>query len=83
MMLNTVKDAFLWKVCISSFFINLVLVCILFFSRLSIRLAYLFLYNLLQFCGHTWIFANMTARFLTFGGGKLSRSESKQQNWIV
>ncbi|XP_010901187.1 very-long-chain (3R)-3-hydroxyacyl-CoA dehydratase 4 [Esox lucius] len=35
--------------------------------RLSIRLAYLFMYNLLQFCGHTWIFANMTARFLTFG----------------
>ncbi|XP_020359857.1 very-long-chain (3R)-3-hydroxyacyl-CoA dehydratase 4 isoform X1 [Oncorhynchus kisutch] len=40
--------------------------------RLSIRLAYLFLYNLLQFCGHTWIFANMTARFLTFGGDALA-----------
>ncbi|KAL4641588.1 very-long-chain (3R)-3-hydroxyacyl-CoA dehydratase 4 isoform X1 [Arapaima gigas] len=36
--------------------------------RSTIGLAYLFLYNLLQFCGHTWIFANMTARFLSFGG---------------
>ncbi|XP_018615161.1 very-long-chain (3R)-3-hydroxyacyl-CoA dehydratase 4 isoform X2 [Scleropages formosus] len=39
--------------------------------RCSIRLMYLFLYNLLQFCGHTWIFANMTARFLSFGGDAL------------
>ncbi|KAM4611438.1 very-long-chain (3R)-3-hydroxyacyl-CoA dehydratase 4 isoform 2-T3 [Polymixia lowei] len=37
--------------------------------RLSIRLAYLFIYNLFQFCGHTWILANMTARVLTFGRG--------------
>ncbi|XP_067308101.1 very-long-chain (3R)-3-hydroxyacyl-CoA dehydratase 4 [Pseudorasbora parva] len=35
--------------------------------RFSLSLAYLFTYNLLQFCGHTWIFANMTARFLSFG----------------
>ncbi|KAL7876130.1 hypothetical protein AOLI_G00110930 [Acnodon oligacanthus] len=35
--------------------------------RCSIGLAYLFLYYLLQFCGHTWIFANMSARFLSFG----------------
>ncbi|XP_062850160.1 very-long-chain (3R)-3-hydroxyacyl-CoA dehydratase 4 isoform X2 [Trichomycterus rosablanca] len=35
--------------------------------RCSIGLAYLFFYNLLQFCGHTWIFSNMTARFLSFG----------------
>uniref|UniRef100_A0A3B1J1F1 Very-long-chain (3R)-3-hydroxyacyl-CoA dehydratase n=1 Tax=Astyanax mexicanus TaxID=7994 RepID=A0A3B1J1F1_ASTMX len=34
----------------------------------SIGLAYLFSYNLLQFCGHTWTFANMSARFLSFGG---------------
>ncbi|KAG7462008.1 hypothetical protein MATL_G00197390 [Megalops atlanticus] len=40
--------------------------------RCSIRLAYLFLYNLLQFCGHTWIFANMTARFFSFGGDALA-----------
>ncbi|KAL0970353.1 hypothetical protein UPYG_G00240860 [Umbra pygmaea] len=40
--------------------------------RLSIRIAYLFLYNLLQFCGHTWIFANMTARLLTFGQDALA-----------
>ncbi|XP_030636742.1 very-long-chain (3R)-3-hydroxyacyl-CoA dehydratase 4 [Chanos chanos] len=40
--------------------------------RCSFRLAYLFLYNLLQFCGHTWIFANMTARFLSFGGDALA-----------
>ncbi|XP_072543960.1 very-long-chain (3R)-3-hydroxyacyl-CoA dehydratase 4 [Salminus brasiliensis] len=35
--------------------------------RSSIGLAYLFLYYLLQFCGHTWIFTNMSARFLSFG----------------
>ncbi|XP_048041673.1 very-long-chain (3R)-3-hydroxyacyl-CoA dehydratase 4 [Megalobrama amblycephala] len=35
--------------------------------RFSPSLTYLFSYNLLQFCGHTWIFANMTARFLSFG----------------
>ncbi|KAJ8397875.1 hypothetical protein AAFF_G00435640 [Aldrovandia affinis] len=40
--------------------------------RFSIRLAYLFLYNLLQFCGHTWVFANMTARFFSFGGDALA-----------
>ncbi|KAI1888308.1 hypothetical protein AGOR_G00183680 [Albula goreensis] len=40
--------------------------------RCSIRLAYLFMYNLLQFCGHTWIFANMTARFFSFGGDALA-----------
>ncbi|KAM8960159.1 very-long-chain (3R)-3-hydroxyacyl-CoA dehydratase 4 [Pelodytes ibericus] len=28
---------------------------------------YLSLYYLLQFCGHSWIFANMTVRFMFFG----------------
>ncbi|XP_031440801.1 very-long-chain (3R)-3-hydroxyacyl-CoA dehydratase 4 [Clupea harengus] len=37
--------------------------------RCSIRLVYLLIYNLLQFSGSTWIFANMTARFLFFGRG--------------
>ncbi|XP_037537532.1 very-long-chain (3R)-3-hydroxyacyl-CoA dehydratase 4 [Nematolebias whitei] len=36
-------------------------------SMLSFRLVYIFSYNLLQFCGHTWILANTIARFLTFG----------------
>ncbi|KAI4896367.1 hypothetical protein NFI96_023029 [Prochilodus magdalenae] len=36
-------------------------------ARCSFGLAYLFLYYLLQFCGHTWIFTNMSARFLSFG----------------
>ncbi|KAG9274190.1 very-long-chain (3R)-3-hydroxyacyl-CoA dehydratase 4 [Astyanax mexicanus] len=40
--------------------------------RSSIGLAYLFSYNLLQFCGHTWTFANMSARFLSFGGDALA-----------
>ncbi|XP_064409748.1 very-long-chain (3R)-3-hydroxyacyl-CoA dehydratase 4 [Latimeria chalumnae] len=31
------------------------------------RAAYLFLYNLIQFCGYSWIFTNMTARFFSFG----------------
>ncbi|XP_069034014.1 very-long-chain (3R)-3-hydroxyacyl-CoA dehydratase 4 isoform X3 [Embiotoca jacksoni] len=34
---------------------------------LSFRLAYIFSYNLFQFCGHTWILSNTIARFLTFG----------------
>ncbi|XP_020918744.1 very-long-chain (3R)-3-hydroxyacyl-CoA dehydratase 4 isoform X3 [Sus scrofa] len=29
--------------------------------------AYLFVYYLLQFCGHSWIFTNMTVRFFSFG----------------
>ncbi|XP_053312474.1 very-long-chain (3R)-3-hydroxyacyl-CoA dehydratase 4 [Spea bombifrons] len=28
---------------------------------------YVFVYHLLQFCGHSWIFTNMVARFLFFG----------------
>lgn len=39
---------------------------------LSFRLAYIFSYNLLQFCGHTWILANSIARFLTFGKDALA-----------
>ncbi|XP_064146518.1 very-long-chain (3R)-3-hydroxyacyl-CoA dehydratase 4 isoform X3 [Loxodonta africana] len=29
--------------------------------------AYLFIYYLIQFCGHSWILTNMTARFFSFG----------------
>ncbi|XP_054456971.1 very-long-chain (3R)-3-hydroxyacyl-CoA dehydratase 4 isoform X2 [Anoplopoma fimbria] len=39
---------------------------------LSFRLAYIFSYNLFQFCGHTWILANTIARFLTFGQDALA-----------
>ncbi|XP_019270927.2 very-long-chain (3R)-3-hydroxyacyl-CoA dehydratase 4 isoform X3 [Panthera pardus] len=28
---------------------------------------YLFIYYLIQFCGHSWIFTNMTVRFFSFG----------------
>ncbi|XP_013371822.1 PREDICTED: very-long-chain (3R)-3-hydroxyacyl-CoA dehydratase 4 isoform X1 [Chinchilla lanigera] len=28
---------------------------------------YLFVYYLIQFCGHSWIFTNMTVRFFSFG----------------
>ncbi|KAM7324757.1 hypothetical protein ACRRTK_017062 [Alexandromys fortis] len=28
---------------------------------------YLFIYYLVQFCGHSWILTNMTARFFSFG----------------
>ncbi|XP_076829767.1 very-long-chain (3R)-3-hydroxyacyl-CoA dehydratase 4 isoform X2 [Brachyhypopomus gauderio] len=34
--------------------------------------AYLFLYYLLQFYGHTWIFTNMSARFISFGSDALA-----------
>lgn len=34
--------------------------------------AYLFTYYLIQFCGHSWIFTNMTVRFFSFGKGKNS-----------
>ncbi|XP_056298144.1 very-long-chain (3R)-3-hydroxyacyl-CoA dehydratase 4 isoform X2 [Pseudoliparis swirei] len=39
---------------------------------LSFRLAYIFSYNLFQFCGHTWILANTIARFLMFGQDALA-----------
>uniref|UniRef100_A0A3Q2XY87 Very-long-chain (3R)-3-hydroxyacyl-CoA dehydratase n=1 Tax=Hippocampus comes TaxID=109280 RepID=A0A3Q2XY87_HIPCM len=40
--------------------------------RLSVRLAYIFSYNLFQFCGHTWILTNMVVRFVTFGRDALA-----------
>ncbi|KAM7377663.1 hypothetical protein PAMA_014120 [Pampus argenteus] len=40
--------------------------------RLSFRHAYIFSYNLFQFCGHTWILANTLARFFTFGQDALA-----------
>ncbi|KAM4536800.1 very-long-chain (3R)-3-hydroxyacyl-CoA dehydratase 4 isoform 2-T2 [Odontesthes bonariensis] len=40
--------------------------------RFSLRLAYIFSYNLFQFCGHTWILANTIARFFTFGRDALA-----------
>ncbi|XP_051913203.1 very-long-chain (3R)-3-hydroxyacyl-CoA dehydratase 4 [Hippocampus zosterae] len=40
--------------------------------RLSVRLAYIFSYNLFQFCGHTWILANTVVRFITFGRDALA-----------
>ncbi|XP_034092520.1 very-long-chain (3R)-3-hydroxyacyl-CoA dehydratase 4 [Gymnodraco acuticeps] len=39
---------------------------------LSFRLAYIFSYNLFQFCGHTWILANTIARYFTFGKDALA-----------
>lgn len=39
--------------------------------RLSFRHAYIFSYNLFQFCGHTWILANTIARFFMFGQGEV------------
>ncbi|XP_057711560.1 very-long-chain (3R)-3-hydroxyacyl-CoA dehydratase 4 [Corythoichthys intestinalis] len=39
---------------------------------LSIRLVYIFSYNLFQFCGHTWILTNTVVRFLTFGQDALA-----------
>ncbi|XP_034020288.1 very-long-chain (3R)-3-hydroxyacyl-CoA dehydratase 4 [Thalassophryne amazonica] len=41
-------------------------------SKLSLRLTYMFSYNLFQFCCHTWILANTIARFLTFGRDALA-----------
>ncbi|XP_072315412.1 very-long-chain (3R)-3-hydroxyacyl-CoA dehydratase 4 isoform X2 [Eucyclogobius newberryi] len=39
---------------------------------LSFRITYIFVYNLLQFCGHTWIVTNTIARILTFGKDALA-----------
>lgn len=39
---------------------------------LSFRRVYFFSYNLLQFCGHTWILSNTIARFLMFGKDALA-----------
>ncbi|XP_057221526.1 very-long-chain (3R)-3-hydroxyacyl-CoA dehydratase 4 isoform X1 [Malurus melanocephalus] len=33
---------------------------------------YLFVYDLMQFCGHSWIFTNMMIRFMTFGKDSLA-----------
>ncbi|NXT10863.1 HACD4 dehydratase, partial [Prunella fulvescens] len=33
---------------------------------------YLFVYDLMQFCGHSWIFTNMIVRFMTFGKDSLA-----------
>uniref|UniRef100_A0A8C0HFQ4 Very-long-chain (3R)-3-hydroxyacyl-CoA dehydratase n=2 Tax=Chelonoidis abingdonii TaxID=106734 RepID=A0A8C0HFQ4_CHEAB len=33
---------------------------------------YLFIYYLIQFCGHSWIFTNMIIRFLSFGKDSLA-----------
>ncbi|XP_076004923.1 very-long-chain (3R)-3-hydroxyacyl-CoA dehydratase 4 [Genypterus blacodes] len=41
-------------------------------TMFSVRLAYIFIYNLFQFCSHTWILANISARFLSFGRDALA-----------
>ncbi|XP_021236903.1 very-long-chain (3R)-3-hydroxyacyl-CoA dehydratase 4 isoform X3 [Numida meleagris] len=33
---------------------------------------YLFVYDLMQFCGHSWIFTNMIIRFMSFGKDSLA-----------
>ncbi|KAM6230512.1 very-long-chain (3R)-3-hydroxyacyl-CoA dehydratase 4 [Porphyrio hochstetteri] len=33
---------------------------------------YLFVYDLMQFCGHSWIFTNMIIRFISFGKDSLA-----------
>uniref|UniRef100_A0A8C6WL89 Very-long-chain (3R)-3-hydroxyacyl-CoA dehydratase n=1 Tax=Neogobius melanostomus TaxID=47308 RepID=A0A8C6WL89_9GOBI len=35
-------------------------------------LTYICVYNLLQFCGHTWVLTNTIARFFTFGKDALA-----------
>ncbi|XP_048383476.1 very-long-chain (3R)-3-hydroxyacyl-CoA dehydratase 4 [Stegostoma tigrinum] len=40
-------------------------------SRYGLKILYLFTYNLIQFCGYSWISTNITARFLTFGEDSL------------
>uniref|UniRef100_UPI00398E89E9 very-long-chain (3R)-3-hydroxyacyl-CoA dehydratase 4 n=1 Tax=Pristiophorus japonicus TaxID=55135 RepID=UPI00398E89E9 len=40
-------------------------------TRYEIKILYLFIYNLTQFCGYSWISSNITARFLTFGKDSL------------
>ncbi|XP_007898199.1 very-long-chain (3R)-3-hydroxyacyl-CoA dehydratase 4 [Callorhinchus milii] len=37
----------------------------------GIKTWYLFTYNLVQFCGSSWIFSNISVRFLTFGEDSL------------
>ncbi|XP_053199895.1 very-long-chain (3R)-3-hydroxyacyl-CoA dehydratase 4 [Scomber japonicus] len=48
--------------------------CSVFSGRVgfSFRQAYIFFYNLFQFCGHTWILSNTIARFFTFGQDALA-----------
>lgn len=38
--------------------------------RLGLGSSYVLAYNLLQFCGHSWVLANVLARAFRFGPGK-------------
>lgn len=38
-------------------------------ARFDFRTGYVCAYNLLQFCGHSWVLANMVTRILRFGRG--------------
>lgn len=40
----------------------------------SLKTGFLFVYNLVQFLGFSWIFVNMTVRLFIFGKGKNSNS---------
>ncbi|XP_069782886.1 very-long-chain (3R)-3-hydroxyacyl-CoA dehydratase 4 isoform X1 [Narcine bancroftii] len=40
-------------------------------TRCGLKILYIFTYNLIQFCGHSWISSNIIARFLTFGEDSL------------
>lgn len=37
---------------------------------ISLKTGFLFVYNLVQFLGFSWIFVNMTVRLFIFGQGK-------------
>lgn len=45
--------------------------------RVSFRTVYIVSYNLLQFCVHSWILANIIIRILRFGKGKIGTVTSE------
>jgi very-long-chain (3R)-3-hydroxyacyl-CoA dehydratase len=43
-------------------------------AYLGLKKGYLFMYNLVQFLGFSWIFVNMTVRLFILGQGQWSRA---------
>uniref|UniRef100_A0A8C9LEF1 Very-long-chain (3R)-3-hydroxyacyl-CoA dehydratase n=1 Tax=Pavo cristatus TaxID=9049 RepID=A0A8C9LEF1_PAVCR len=42
------------------------------FLEIKTYITYLFVYDLMQFCGHSWIFTNMIIRYMSFGKDSLA-----------
>lgn len=50
--------------------VGLIYIYIFFSGFVSQKTVFLFVYNLVQFLGFSWIFVNMTVRLVIFGKGE-------------